>query len=355
MKNQIATVVCFIAVNLLFAQTIQLTEHLVLQQLTAHCYVHTQNNNNGLVYIKNGEALIVSTPDSDLETLNLINWVRGTQQAKIVAYIIDRWHPDAMGGLDVVQKNGIKTYANESTRQIARERGLPVPETGFDTKMELEVGGEEVVCHFLGEAHTTDGIVVWIESEQTLFGGNEIRNYNGWVGNISDANLDTWSETATNVKNAYGSAKFVVPGHGHVGGAELIDYTIVLFDLPHPVAPTKELKKTLSPAFKTSQEVCIKAESDSVDQGRSMLKNAIVVVQDASKYVEIAAPLIIYHAENKRFESERGRVKIYDKTGSHEVLRTDVDYNRLIVYPYDNTVGFVVIMRAIESTHLPNR
>lgn len=355
MKLFFAIIILLVAISPISAQEIHVSDQLVLRQLTAHCYVHTQNNNNGLVYINKGEALIVSTPDSDLETQNLINWVSDAQQTKIVAYVIDRWHPDAMGGLDVVQNNGIKTYAYELTRKIAREKGLPVPETGFDPKLVLEVGGEKVVCHYLGPAHTTDGIVVWIESEQTLFGGNEIRNYNGWVGNISDARLDAWSETAARIKENYGSAKYVVPGHGSFGGAELIDYTIALYDLPQKETTSHETDTSLSSVFKTGQQVFIKAESDSTFEDRQLLTNAVVVVQDATKFVEIASPQIIYQPENKRFESENGRVKIYDKTGSHEVLRTDVDYNRLIVYPYNNTVGFVVIMRAIESNHLPKK
>jgi len=129
--------------------------------------------------------LLVSTPDSDLETQNLIDWVRTEQKAEITEYVIDRWHPDAMEGLDIVHKYGIRSYSYELTRQIAQEKGLPIPQNGFDPKKVIEVGSENVICHFLGEAHTKDGIVVWIPSEQILFGGNQIRNDKGWVGNIA--------------------------------------------------------------------------------------------------------------------------------------------------------------------------
>jgi len=33
------------------------------------------------------------------------------------------------------------------------------------------------------------------------------------------------------------------------------------------------------------------------------------------------------------------------------VLRTDVNYRRLIVYRYNNSVGFVVILREIENNN----
>ena len=216
-------------VHTLFGQTEKVSDCLKLIKLTKSTYIHTCNYNNGLVYISDKEAIIVSTPDSDLETQRLIDWVKNEKKAKIVGYVIDRWHPDAMEGLDVVHKNGIKTYAYELTRQIAKEKKLPIPKAGFKEKLVLQVGGQKVICHYLGAAHTSDGIVVWVPSEKVLFGGNEIRNKGGWLGNIADANLSEWSNTARRVKKHYGQAKFVVPGHGKHGNTELIDYTIGLY------------------------------------------------------------------------------------------------------------------------------
>jgi len=344
-------IILLFAVNQLFGQEIRISDNLVLQKLSDHCYVHTQNNNNGLIYIYDDEAIIVSTPNSDIETQNLINWVQNVKYSKIVGYIIDRWHSDAMGGLDVVQKNGLKTYSFDLTKQIAKEKGLPIPEIGFKSSKTIKVEGKKVICHFLGEAHTSDGIVVWIPSEKVLFGGNEIRNYNGWVGNISDANLSKWAKTVKKIKKEYGSAKIVIPGHGNYGGAELIDYTINLFDFPLNNTHANNSDVFLSHELKTDKEIFIKAQSDSLQNGERILRNAIVVVQDPSKYIEIESPQIVYQTENQRISSESGRVKIFDKKTDKEVLRTDVNYNRLIVYKYDAYVGFVVIMKAIENNN----
>lgn len=351
MKYSSIGIIFLFVVNQLFGQEIRISDNLVLQKLSDNCYVHTQNNNNGLIYFNDKEALIVSTPDSDIETQNLINWVQNEKHSKIVGYIIDRWHPDAMGGLDVVQKNGLKTYAFELTRQIAEKKGLPIPEIGFKSSKTINVGDKKVICHFLGEAHTSDGIVVWIPGEKILFGGNEIRNYNGWVGNIGDANLSEWAETAKKIKKEYGSAKIVIPGHGNYGGAELIDYTINLFDFPINDTRANNSEVFLSHKLKTDKEIFIKAQSDSLRNDERILKNAIVVVQDSSKYIVIESPQIVYQAKSQRISSEIGRVKIFDKKNNTEVLRTDVNYNRLIVYKYDAYVGFVVILRAIENNN----
>jgi len=209
-------------------QEVRISDCLTIRELSEGVYMHSCKNNNGLIYFKDKEAIIISTPDSDLETQRLIDWVQ--MDHEIVAYIIDRWHPDAMEGLNQVHLNNIRTYSYEGTRAVAKEKNLPIPETGFNPILELKVGSSKVICHFLGKSHTSDGIVVWIPDEKVLFGGNGIRNIGGWVGNIGDANLREWSQTARNIKAEYGDAQIVVPGHGSPGGSELIDYTIELYD-----------------------------------------------------------------------------------------------------------------------------
>lgn len=90
MNKILLTILILFAANQLFAQNeIKISDGLILYPVSEHCYMHEQGNNNGLVYINNGEALIVSTPDPDEEIQNLIDWVQDKQYTKIVAYIID--------------------------------------------------------------------------------------------------------------------------------------------------------------------------------------------------------------------------------------------------------------------------
>lgn len=336
-----------IAINL-FGQEIKVSDNLTLHKLSEQSYIHTQGNNNGLVYINKGEAIIVSTPESDIETQNLIDWVKNEQNAKIVGYIIDRWHTDAMEGLDIVKQNGITSYSYELTKSIAKDKGLPIPEIGFDPKLDFTVGGNKVICHFLGEAHTKDGIVVWIPSEQILFGGNEIRNYNGWVGNIGDANLEEWSKTVERIKKEYGTAKIVVPGHGSHGGAELIDYTIELYKTDKSWILNNQ-ETSVRPNFKNNEDLLIIAESDSIQGANRILKNAIVFIQDSTKYAKIESALINYQIENRRIDSDSGYLKIYDKTSKGDKLRIGVSYNRLIIFKQDDSIGLRIILRGMNE------
>lgn len=199
----------------------------------------------------------------------------------------------------------------------------------------------------MGEAHTHDGIVVWIPEDKVLFGGNGIRNYNGWVGNISDANIYEWSRTATDVKNEYENVRIVVPGHGKCGGVELIDYTIKLFKITKQNIPGDNSDISLDTNLKTDEEFYFTSDSILLQEGKQLLKNAVMVAQDVNKYVIIEAPEIVYQQDKKRIDPETGRIKIYNKTTTSGNLRTDVNYRRLIIYKYDEIVGLVVILKEI--------
>ena len=349
MKKIALTIFTLIVAIQLFGQEIKISDNLTLHKLSEQSYIHTQGNNNGFVYINKGKAIIVSTPESDIETQNLIDWVQNDKKAEVIGYIIDRWHTDAMEGLDIVKQNDIKSYSYELTRTIAKEKGLPIPEIGFDPKLELTVGGKKVICHFLGESHTRDGIVVWIPGEQILFGGNGIRNYNGWVGNIGDANLEEWSKTAVRIKNEYGSAKVVIPGHGRHGGAELIDYTIELYKTDGKNWILNNPKSFVRPNFINDEDLLIIGGTDTIQHGNRILKNAIVFVQDSTKYAKIESELINHHPENRRIDSDSGYLEIYDKTSKGDKLRIGVSYTRLIIFKQDDSIGLRIILRGFEE------
>ena len=343
MKTTSTLILLFLSINL-FAQPISVSADLVLNKVTPHVYIHTQGNNNGMVFCMEGEAIIVSTPASDEETLNLISFVRDSLQANITGYIIDRWHTDAMEGLDVVLQQGIPTYSYTRTKEIARQKDLPLPEEIFDPNIELMVGGSKVIAHYPGEAHTNDGIVVWIPSEKVLFGGNGIRNYNGWVGNIGDANLATWSETAKQIKAHYGNAKVVIPGHGKHGGSELLDYTIAMYDTTGKNWHLNSPELHQRPDFK-GKDILTIAKAETQNEGTTTYEDAVVYYQDTTKYVKIASASITWTPGKHRLDSDSGIVTIYDKTPSGDTQRIRVPYERLIVFNVDDSIGLRVVLR----------
>lgn len=326
--------------HFLFGQTEKISACLEITKLSEYTYIHSCNNNNGLIYIHNNEALIISTPSSDLETQNLINWVKS--KTNIVGYIIDRWHPDAMGGLDVVHKNGIETYASNFTKLIAKEKKLTIPKIGFDEVLQLKVGGKKVISHYLGEAHTSDGIVVWLPSEKILFGGNEIRNQNGWIGNIADANLSEWSKTVQKIKEKYGTAKIVVPGHGSYGGVELIDYTIDLYSFPKNINCNNNfLSKNYAQDFFEGFNFYYSIKKKKID--KIIYSNSKVTFNKNNRKIEIYGAFIKYDPVKKSIFLPEGCIQISVKNKSESF-----SFNKLYATHWDNPLEFTLVIKEIK-------
>lgn len=344
MKQTTVLISLLFVVHILFGQEqrIKVTDKLELIKLSPETYMHISEGSNGMVTINNGEGIIVSTPPTDEATSELIKWVVDSLKVKIIGVIVDSWHPDNMEGLDVFHTQKIKSYANEMTRQIAINKGLPVPQVGFTGKMDLKVGDKKLILKYFGPAHTSDGIVVWIPSEKILFGNNGVRNFNGWIGNIGDANLQEWPKTIERVKMEFGTTKLVIPGHGNYGGPELLDYTISLYrpNLWGKILKDNDVKPL--PIFNNYGKVFVAAESDSVSGALHQVTNATVFIDKGKQYVVINSPLVKFNANNN-IQSEYGRIKIINKGANP--AETDGYYKMLTINLRDDAVGMTIILK----------
>ena len=57
------------------------------------------------------------------------------------------------------------------------------------------------------------------------------KEMNAGKGFLGDANEKEWSNTIRKVKSTFPGMENVIPGHGKVGGPELLDFTIELFEV----------------------------------------------------------------------------------------------------------------------------
>lgn len=185
---------------------------------------------NGMIYIHKNQAFIFDTP-ADNETSEALIKTVEEQKIKIKGVIVNHFHNDCLGGLEAFYKKGIKSYASEKTIELAKKDSVTVPQIGFKEKLTLRIGKKEIVNQYLGEAHTKDNIISFIPSENTMFGGCMVKELNAGKGFLGDANEKEWSNTIRNVKTTFPNIEKVIPGHGKVGGPELLDYTIRLFEV----------------------------------------------------------------------------------------------------------------------------
>jgi metallo-beta-lactamase class B len=206
-----------------------------LLQISQHSYVHVsftqvpgfgRVGSNGFLYMDDGKALLFDTPMNDTLTEQLVRWISDSLHCRIVGFVPNHFHADCMGGLNYLKRIGIPSYANALTIAIANSKSLPLPEEGFTDSLVLYLGGKAIVCSYFGPAHTADNIVTWIPSEKILFAGCMVKDLKAEsLGNIADADLSEWPNTIQKVIAAYVSAVIVVPGHGAIGGKELLQHT----------------------------------------------------------------------------------------------------------------------------------
>ncbi len=184
---------------------------------------------NGLIFIRNNEAIVFDTPTHNKESEELLAWLTNEKKAIVKAIVVNHFHIDCLGGLAAFHNHNIPSYANEKTIELAKKDYETIPQVGFKLQNELEIGGATIMNKHFGEAHTKDNIISYIPSEELIYGGCMIKTVNASKGNLEDANVAKWSNTIQNIKDNYPNLKVIVPGHGKPGGIELLDYTIKLF------------------------------------------------------------------------------------------------------------------------------
>jgi len=244
MKIAIKTLVVFVLIAMQSCaqkkkkNVVYKTETLVIEQITPTVFKHktylqTQDFGNvgcnGMIYITDNQALVFDTPTSDVVSKELIDWITENKKASVSGVVVNHFHRDCLGGLKGFHAQGIPSYASNLTIALAKTKNHTLPQNGFDGKLTLSLGAHKVITQFLGEGHTKDNTVSYVASEKVLYGGCMLKSLKASKGNLEDANVAAWSTTVANVKTTFPHIETVIPGHGKVGDAGLLDYTIELF------------------------------------------------------------------------------------------------------------------------------
>ncbi len=239
MKQAILTVTFLAVVHSLCSQdTVKISPELEMIQISQNAYIHVSYINlpgygrvpaNGLVYADKHRAFLFDTPWNESLTEELVIYIEESMGLKLKGFVPNHWHEDCMGGLGYLKSRKIKSFANERTVAIAREKGLPVPDRGFRDSLVLKIGKMAIHCYYPGAAHSTDNIVVWIPSEKILFPGCIIKSIDSSnLGNTADGDLSEYPKTVEWIIRKFDDAVTVIPGHGSYGGPELLKHTLSL-------------------------------------------------------------------------------------------------------------------------------
>lgn len=119
-------------------------------------------------------------------------------------------------------------------RKDVAESKLKAPTLLYKTEMIFDDGKHRIELLHFGTAHTHGDGWAWLPKEKILFSGDAC--VNGAYNFTGDGNIGDWIKTLEAVKKL--GAKVVCPGHGPIGGPELLEDQQAFF-----VALMDEVKK----------------------------------------------------------------------------------------------------------------
>ncbi|MER7466253.1 MBL fold metallo-hydrolase [Streptomyces sp. NPDC097981] len=191
-------------------------------------------NNAGLVTGGNGQSLLVDTVATERRARNLREQVLRLVPEPPRALVNTHFHGDHTFGNHLFPEAVV--IAHEQTRTMMDLAGLHLtglwpdvcwgdlelrlPDVTYRDSLTLHIGGVRAELLHLGPAaHTTNDTAVWLPEQRVLFAGDLVMSNAApfcLMGSVSG------SLAAMERLRALG-AQTVVPGHGPVGGPELID------------------------------------------------------------------------------------------------------------------------------------
>jgi metallo-beta-lactamase class B len=220
--------------NILIGDDIQLIH--LQDSVYVHVTWHHLDNfgrfsSNGLILIKDGQALMIDTPMDNVMTERLARFLKDSLSVSVTRLITGHFHGDCLGGLEYLQSIGVESIANSRTIAKCEELDLPIPSTSFTDSLTFDFNGVQIDCQYFGAGHSFDNITVWIPGNKILFGGCLVKSMDSkGLGNLSDAIVSDWDITIKKVMKRYSVFKIVIPGHGDIGGTELLTHTIELVE-----------------------------------------------------------------------------------------------------------------------------
>jgi glyoxylase-like metal-dependent hydrolase (beta-lactamase superfamily II) len=206
---------------------------LKVNKLAENVYQHISYKNvepwglvgaSGLIVIDGSDAHMIDTPWTVSETKELMKWAR-LRGFTIKTSVITHFHSDASTGISYLNRQGVETYATQTTNKLLVHEQREASINVISSKT-FEVVKGIVEVFYPGAGHSQDNVVVWLPNEKILFGGCFVKSLqSNNLGNTVDASITEWPQSIQRVINKYPNIKTVVPGHGKVGDDRLLAHT----------------------------------------------------------------------------------------------------------------------------------
>ncbi|MBS1653688.1 MAG: BlaB/IND/MUS family subclass B1 metallo-beta-lactamase [Bacteroidetes bacterium] len=208
---------------------------LLITHLTGDFYVYTSYGYfngikipaNGMYLLTSKGAVVFDTPWDSTQFQPLLDSIRIKHKKETVLCIATHFHEDRTGGLDYFRNKGIKTYTTQRTDQLSLLHGEKRAAFLIHTDTSFTVGQYSFQTYYPGEGHTRDNIVIWFKKEKVLYGGCLIKSVaDKDLGNLSDANVNTYAQTIRNVMQHCPDPLYIITGHNDWTNKRSLQHTL---------------------------------------------------------------------------------------------------------------------------------
>ncbi len=186
---------------------------------------------NGLVVQEAEGVVLVDTAWGVEPTQALVTWIDTELKQPIVRAIATHYHDDSLGGWPVLAARKVPLVAGDQTLALSEDKHITQP---LDSALRGLKAGESRTVGTLevfhpGHGHSADNLVVWLPTQQLLFGGCAVKSMQAVdMGYLGDADLDAWTQSIRAMQRRYPQVRTVVPGHQSPGDMNLLSYTLEL-------------------------------------------------------------------------------------------------------------------------------
>lgn len=219
--------------------TLALSDGLEVHQLSERVWLHVSSKalpkygrvlSNGLVVFGPDGAVLVDTPWTSEQTKTLIAWIEGAQESELTEVIVTHSHEDRTGGVAALPVTS-RIHALPETVRRSAEHGRVFTAEPLPVESSQLLAGVRIDTWFPGAGHAPDNVVAWLPEERLLFGGCFLKSRGAAdLGNVEDADLTSWRAAVARVQARHPEVNLVVPGHGELGGAEVLAHTASLIE-----------------------------------------------------------------------------------------------------------------------------
>jgi len=177
---------------------------------------------NSGILVSDSLVIVIDTKMDDAadDFYKMVKEIAGNKKLLIVNTHI---HPDHTGGNKNYNGQTIIAGGNYTAEEWKTENGdESMPTIWLKEKMDIPMGDDTVTIFNLEKtSHTTSDVIVYLHRRKLLFAGDVILNKQA-PALFGNANPDGYLEVMNELPKQFDIQK-IVPGHGEIGGTDMIE------------------------------------------------------------------------------------------------------------------------------------